>query len=157
MLDEKAVKATFFCLGKNVVSHPDIHNDILTSGHAVGSHGYDHLNVWETDYTLYIENIYKTKEIISGNLFRPPYGKITRKFLKYITNEYRLVLWSLLSFDYEKNITAAECLEHLKKRTRPGDIVVFHDSKKVPFNIVPLIEEYIDFCRNKGWSFDKIR
>jgi hypothetical protein len=114
------------------------------------------MNAWKTERTTYIENIYRTKGIVPGNLFRPPYGKLTRHIFGEIKRDYRVALWSLLSFDYLQNSSEQKCFNHLKKRTRPGGIVVFHDNGKLSFDLIPLIERYIDFCREQKWEPAKI-
>lgn len=156
LLKEKNVQATFFCLGWKAEENPWLIKEITDAGHSIGTHGYDHLHGWHEDKTKYIENIFRTRNLIPGNLFRPPYGKITRNLYHEISRDYRIVLWSLLSFDYEKNMTADRCLNHLKKRGRDGDIVVFHENKKVPFDVVDVVGKFIDHCREQGLEFGPI-
>lgn len=156
LLKEKKATATFFVLGKKAEAHPELLQQIYSEGHAIGSHGYEHMNGWENPRDRFIENVYKTKGIVPGNLFRPPYGKLTRKIYNDISHDYRVVLWSLLGFDYLKHGSSDACLNHLKRRTRPGNIIVFHDGGNVKFDLVPVVSRFIDYCRERGWEPEKI-
>src|ERR1700757_3048973 len=125
--------ATFFCIGKNVLQYDDIYRRITTEGHTVANHTHNHLNGWKTTNDIYLANIMKAKKYIDSDLFRPPYGKITKLQLRQLTTErFRLrpVMWSVLSGDFDKELTPEKCLQNVIKNAASGSIVVFHDSEK---------------------------
>ncbi len=152
-------KATFFCIGKNVEAHFDIYKRIIEEGHAVGNHTYNHLNGWKTDDKEYLDNIFKAKKIIDSNLFRPPYGKITKFQLKQLPGEkYKLkpIMWSVLSGDFDEKVTREECYLTVSRNAKEGSIVVFHDSGKALPRLryaLPLVLQYFS---KKGFEFKSI-
>ncbi len=152
-------KATFFCIGKNVEEHFDIYKKIIDEGHAVGNHTYDHLNGWKTNDKIYLDNIFKAKKIIDSNLFRPPYGRITKFQLQQLQGEkYNLkpVMWSVLSGDFDEKISGEQCYLTVVKKAKAGSIVVFHDSAKAMGRLsyaLPLVLKY--FTEN-GFEFKRI-
>ncbi len=127
-------KATFFCIGNNVLKHPNIYESILKAGHKVGNHTYDHLNGWETEVNLYLENIKDGANLIESNLFRPPYGRITKKQIKAVKESTdlpnQIIMWDILSADFDLKINGEDCARNVIKHTKPGSIIVFHDSQK---------------------------
>jgi peptidoglycan/xylan/chitin deacetylase (PgdA/CDA1 family) len=127
-------KATFFCIGNNVLKHPNIYESILSEGHKVGNHTYDHLNGWKTETDLYIENIKDAANLIESNMFRPPYGRITKKQIKALKESTdlpnQIIMWDILSADFDLKLNGEECARNVIKHTKPGSIIVFHDSQK---------------------------
>ena len=151
--------ATFFCIGKNVVENPLIFSRIQDEGHAVGNHTYDHLNGWKTSETEYLQNIAKAAKYIDSNLFRPPYGRIKakqHKALGKLDKPLKVVMWSVLSGDFDVNITPEKCCENVLKNAESGSVIVFHDSEKAYERLryaLPLVLEYFS---GKGYQFEKI-
>ena len=125
-------KATFFCIGKNVAAYPEIYKRIIRDGHATGNHTYNHLNGWRTADAEYLKNVREAAAVIDSNLFRPPYGRITRFQAKLLMEKmgYKIIMWTVLSGDFDENLPGERCLENVVKNTRPGSVVVFHDSEK---------------------------
>jgi peptidoglycan-N-acetylglucosamine deacetylase len=126
-------KATFFCIGKNVVENPLIFDRILREGHAVGNHTYNHLNGWRTSKTDYLQNVQEAAKYIDSDLFRPPYGRISstqRRNLLMLEKPFKIIMWSILSGDFDKNITPEQCCNNVLKNAESGSIIVFHDSEK---------------------------
>jgi peptidoglycan/xylan/chitin deacetylase (PgdA/CDA1 family) len=128
-------RGTFFCLGKNVEKHPDIYKKIIDEGHAVGNHTYSHLRGWQTNNTEYYNDIQLANDLMSSTLFRPPYGSIKTSQIKYISEEFNIVMWDVLSQDYSQNITPQKVLSNVLNSVRGGSIVVFHDSLKAQPNL----------------------
>ena len=124
-------KATFFCLGKQVEKHPTLFDQIISEGHQVGNHGYDHFNGWETKTEEYINNVIKASELIDSKLFRPPYGKMKVSQIKILKENYKLVLWDVSAQDYLPNITADKVVSNVENHTTEGSIIVMHDNGKV--------------------------
>lgn len=163
LLETENIKATFFCIGSNVQKYPAIFKKIINNGHSVGNHTFNHLLGWKTSTSTYIENAALCKAEINKhlfkdiNLFRPPYGKIS--FLQSIQlrkKGYKIIMWDILSEDYNQNISPTKCLKNIKK-TKPGSIIVFHDSIKAQKNLEHTLPKAIKYLKNKGFVFDVIR
>jgi peptidoglycan/xylan/chitin deacetylase (PgdA/CDA1 family) len=152
-------KATFFCIGKNVLLHNDIYRRITTEGHTIANHTYNHLNGWKTDNDIYLENIAEAKKHIDSKLFRPPYGKITKSQLQQLTTkrfQLHTIMWSVLSGDFDKKITPEKCLHNVIKNAKNGSIVVFHDSEKAFERLQYALPKVLEYFTEQGYSFEKI-
>ena len=147
------VKATFFCLGEKAKTHKEPFNRILSCGHAIGNHGYRHLSGWRTSTKKYVQNALKTSTVFKTNLFRPPYGRITPLQAFKISKHYNIIMWSLMSRDYSKKITPGTCLDKLFKRIKPGDIIVFHDSKQAAGTCLFALPGFIEYAKAEGYEF----
>lgn len=156
LLRQHQIKATFFCLGKNVEAFPEIYQQIINEGHAVGNHSYDHPSGWKTDKEIYFENVKQAANFISSNLFRPPYGRITRAQAKEIKESYKIIMWNVLSGDYDPKLSAERCLYNVLKNTKSGSIIVFHDSIKASKKLMSILPQAIETLWNNGFVFDKI-
>jgi peptidoglycan-N-acetylglucosamine deacetylase len=150
--------ATFFCIGKNVLEFPGIYKRILEERHAVGNHTQDHLNGWKTADEVYLSNIGEAAKYIDSNLFRPPYGKITRFQAKQLQEKqgYRIVMWSVLSGDFDTGLAPAACWKNVLKATGDGSIVVFHDSAKAMERMAYALPRVLEYYSEKGYRFEKI-
>lgn len=149
-------KATFFCIGKNVEDNFDLYKKIIEEGHAVGNHTYNHLNGWDTDDKIYLDNIFKARKIIDSNLFRPPYGKISRFQLQQLSGDkFKLkpVMWSVLSGDFDKEVKGEECYLTVTKNAKEGSIVVFHDSEKALERLQHALPLVLKYFTEKGFEF----
>jgi peptidoglycan-N-acetylglucosamine deacetylase len=142
--------ATFFCIGKNVQLYPEVYARILSEGHSVGNHTHDHVNGWKIKNIDYLDNITKATAYIKSPLFRPPYGKIRSSQAKEIKNalhqtEGKIIMWDVLSADFDQTITPAQCSENVLQNATAGSIIVFHDSEKARTNLgyaLPMVLEY---------------
>ena len=123
-------KATFFCVGDNVRKYPEIYQRIIAEGHSVGNHTYNHLNGWNNDLDTYLENIKKCDNIVSSDLFRPPYGKMKPNQSAVIKTEKSIIMWDVLSGDFDQTISREKCLSNVMDNFVPGSIIVFHDNLK---------------------------
>jgi peptidoglycan-N-acetylglucosamine deacetylase len=147
-------KATFFCVGENAAKNPSVLQAIKLSGHTIGNHTYNHLKGWQTADFTYIRNTLNAIPVTSGNLFRPPYGRITKKQgLLLRSKGFRIIMWSLLSCDYLKTLNKQKALDALIKHSKPGSIVVFHDSSKARVNLEWLLPRYMEAMKQKGMKF----
>lgn len=158
-LDKYNAKATFFCIGKNVVEHPGIYKAILDRGHTVGNHTYDHLNGWKTSNAAYLQNILKAGKYIDSRLFRPPYGRISLKQhrqLQQLDKPFNVVMWSVLSGDFDLNITPEQCLQTVLKNTESGSVIVFHDSEKAFEKLRYALPEVLKYFSGKGYQFERL-
>jgi peptidoglycan/xylan/chitin deacetylase (PgdA/CDA1 family) len=158
-LKKYKAKATFFCIGKNVALYPDVYARIIEEGHAVGNHTYTHMNGYKSADEDYLEDIYSAKKIIDSNLFRPPYGRITRfqqSCLKQPRYQLKTIMWSVLSGDFDQSITKEKCLKNVLYTTKKGSIVVFHDSEKAAEKMMYALPEVLKYFSEKGFGFDSI-
>ncbi|WP_396157879.1 polysaccharide deacetylase family protein [Flavobacterium sp.] len=164
ILDNHHIKATFFCIGDNVRKHPEIVQKIISKQHSVGNHTYSHLKGWKTKTKTYISNTEACEiklnslfKIRNSKLFRPPYGKITPwQSYKLRKLGYKIIMWDVLSKDYDASISAEKCYENVIKNVSSGSIIVFHDSNKAKENILNSLEKAIETLKNKGFNFEKI-
>lgn len=152
ILKKYGTKATFFCVGENVVKHPQIFERIISEGHIVGNHTFNHLNGWKTDDKTYFENIEKCSKTMNSVLFRPPYGRIKLSQYNNVKKKHKVVLWDVLSMDYDVRLSAEECFGIVKKNTRPGSVIVFHDSVKAAPKIPVLLTKTLDFIKEQGFQ-----
>ena len=150
--------ATFFCIGKNIAAHPDIYKRILSEGHATGNHTYDHLNGWKTKDKTYFENIIQASKYIDSRLFRPPYGRISRFQAKQAAEKmnFTIVMWSVLSADFDMAITPQKCWRNVKRSAGNGSIIVFHDSEKAMGRMAYALTETLEYFSKKGFVFEKL-
>lgn len=149
-------KASFFCIGKNVAAHPAIYARILEEGHSVGNHTYSHLNGWRTDNVVYLEDIAATSALVHSNLFRPPYGRVKRSQLKKLqtTNpKLQTIMWDVLSGDFDTNLTPEGCLANVLYHSKPGSIVLFHDSTKAWERMRYALPKVLEHFSREGYTF----
>jgi len=168
-------KATFFCVGANIEKHPEIFQQIISEGHSIGNHTYNHLNGWKTNTKEYSDNVSKCESsinsyrlsIISNQsnshcspitvhrlpLFRPPYGKIKRSQFSIFNSQFSIIMWDVLSGDFDKKLSEEKCLKNVLTKTREGSIVVFHDSIKAKRNLQFALPKFLEYFSQKGFSF----
>ncbi len=151
-LDQYNMKASFFCVGDNARKHPETLQQITQKGHQLGNHTMHHIKGWKTSTADYLKDIQLCEEYLQTNLFRPPYGRITRQQIKALKNDYKIVMWSLLSCDFDQSLNCESALHGLKNKTKNGSIVVFHDSLKAEKNLRYLLPKYLEFLHNKGYT-----
>ena len=167
ILKSEGIKATFFCIGDNIKKHPEIYKRILIEGHQTGNHTFNHLNGWKTETNHYIDNfkLCETEHlklpIAIGTehsfLFRPPYGKIKPSQSKAIRQlGYKIIMWDVLSYDFDPTISVEKCLENVISNTEQGSIIVFHDSLKAEKNLRFALPKAIQILKDKGFVFDVI-
>ena len=154
-------KATFFCIGKNVLSYPNIFETIVKEGHAIGNHTYDHLNGWKTRTAHYLNNISCAASLIESNLFRPPYGRIKKNQINKIRIDQKLpqqiIMWDVLSADFDTSITGEQCVRNVIKNTSAGSIIVFHDSAKAMERLTYALPIVLKHFQQMGYSMEVIR
>jgi len=149
-------KATFFCLGKNVEQFPEIYQRIINEGHVVGNHTYDHPNGWKTKDSGYFNNVKHCSELVDSKLFRPPYGKISRSQHKVLKDDYTIVMWDVLSGDFDLSITPEKCLDNVINNSSKGSIIVMHDSLKAEKNLRYALPKMLDHFTSDGFIFKNL-
>ncbi len=165
-LKKYEAKATFFCIGDNIRKHSDIFRQVIEAGHSVGNHTFHHLNGWNNTIRKYVEDAEQCQKIININckpnvvndkLFRPPYGKIRpRQSVLLRKKGYKIIMWSILSADYDVTLSKEQCLENVIRNIQPGSIIVFHDSLKAFPRLEYALPRTLEFLKEKGFSFKKL-
>ncbi|CAG0993124.1 Peptidoglycan-N-acetylglucosamine deacetylase [Flavobacteriales bacterium] len=150
VLSKNNAKATFFCTGKNVEKNPAIYQCILQEGHTVGNHSFMHQNGWKTNDIDYIEDVKRGSSLIHSNLFRPPYGKITFSQIEKLKIDFKIVMWSVLSADFDNTISPQQCLKNSIEQIKSGSIIVFHDSEKAKKNMLYTLPRFLEHCHAKN-------
>jgi peptidoglycan-N-acetylglucosamine deacetylase len=164
-LGRYSLKATFFCIGDNIKKNPNLFTRLLKDGHAAGNHTYHHLSGWKTCCRHYLEDIALCDSALDStsnafrkqgkHFFRPPYGRITRKQISSLRGR-AIIMWDVLSVDYNRRLSAESCLRNTVRAIRPGSIVVFHDSYKAEKNLTYVLPRMIESCMGLGYSFRPI-
>lgn len=162
-LSEFNAKATFFCIGDNIEKYPAIFQSIVNEGHIVGNHTYHHLNGWKTTNQKYIEDSGLCESLITRlvanntKLFRPPYGKIKSVQAKSLIDKgYKIIMWDVLSADFDNQISPEKCLENVIKNTQPGSIIVFHDSVKSFKNLEYTLPKFLTYLKQNNYVCEVI-
>ena len=156
-------KATFFCIGDNIRKYPEVFKEVVKEGHSIGNHTFNHLNGWKTNTQNYIENAklfekeYGKLSTETCKLFRPPYGKITPSQSKILRKmSYKIIMWDVLSVDFDVTITPEQCLENVLQNVKSGSIIVFHDSVKAFANLEYVLPRTLEFLEQKGFVCAKL-
>ena len=152
ILDRFEVKATFFCVGENVSRFPDVFDEVKRRGHTVGNHTFNHLKGFEYSTDDYVRNVKKASEFIDSRLFRPPHGQIKPSQIKALKDDYLIIMWDFITYDYDKRIEPEKIIAEVKKRSRNGSIVVFHDSLKAEKNVLQVLPEALRFWKENGYE-----
>jgi peptidoglycan/xylan/chitin deacetylase (PgdA/CDA1 family) len=159
ILQQYNAKATFFCIGDNIRKHPDIFEQVKNAGHTIGNHTYNHLKGWETDDKTYLENFLLADELINSRLFRPPYARIKRsqvKLLKEAKPGLKIIMWNILSADYDTQLQPKKCLDNVLRHTASGDIVLFHDSLKAFERLEYVLPRAMEEWSKEGYVFKSV-
>ena len=154
LLEKHAIKATFFCVGGNVCKYPDVFRQIVKAGHQTGNHTFGHLQGFKYSTKQYMEDVEKADTVIKSRLFRPPYGQFRHSQLVKLKEKYEIVLWDVITRDYNRSIGGEFVLNVVKKYARNGSIIVFHDSIKAEKNLHYALPRAIDFLLEEGYKFD---
>ena len=154
ILKQYNIKATFFCVGENVKKNTAVYQRILAESHSVGNHTFNHLNGWSTHSNKYIENIEQCAQLVHTNLFRPPYGRTRKSQVKQLRPHYSIIMWDVLSGDYNKKTSNEKCLQNVIDNIRNGSIIVFHDSIKAQKKLEYALPRFIEYALKNGFEFD---
>ena len=152
ILDDFGVKATFFCVGDNVRKHPEVYKEVISRGHAVGNHTFNHIKGFDYLADEYVENVKKASEYIQSGLFRPPHGQIPPKKIKCLRADYKIIMWDIITYDYDKTFSAAKIMRLIRRKSRNGSIVVFHDSLKSEKNVLEALPKALTFWKKEGYE-----
>lgn len=156
-------KATFFCIGENVVKHADVYKRLIDEGHSVGNHTHHHINGWKTDDTIYLKDIEEASAHIQSSLFRPPYGRISKSQIKKISkgeivsSQLSIIMWNILAGDWDTGISPEKCYRRIKNKITAGDIIVFHDSEKARDRMSYALPLLLNDFTSMGYQFAAMR
>lgn len=153
ILQKHDIKATFFCIGKNVEDYSEIFKRILLEGHAIGNHSYSHRSGWKIPVDEYVADVNNAAKNIKSNLFRPPYGRITPLQFKVLKEKYKIIMWDVLSKDYDSTVSDEEVINNVIENVSPGSIVVMHDNDKTATRMERILPPIITELKNTNWSF----
>ncbi|MFC3562170.1 polysaccharide deacetylase family protein [Pedobacter jamesrossensis] len=166
-------KATFFCIGDNITKNPEVFERVKNDGHAIGNHTFNHLKGWITDDETYVKNALKCQALTQTNLFRPPYGRIKKSQiiklkaeslklkvknskLKAENCQLQIIMWDILSGDFDINLSPEKCYLNVIKHTRNGSIIVFHDSLKAADRLMYALPKVLQYFSEKGYQFSSL-
>lgn len=156
-------KATFFCVGDNIRKYPGLFHKLIEQGHAIGNHTFNHLKAWHTGRENYLENINKCRteiqkhiELTGKALFRPPHGQWTPRSIKKLISDYNVIMWDVLTYDFDKHHSAGYSLRKSIDSTQPGSIIVFHDNYKAESKLRTMLPEYLEHFSLRGYSFENL-
>jgi peptidoglycan/xylan/chitin deacetylase (PgdA/CDA1 family) len=156
ILKQYNAKATFFCIGDNVRKHPEVFEQVKQAGHAIGNHTFNHLNGWHTDDETYLDNFLQADGLIGSKLFRPPYGRIKRSQIKLLQEAkpgIKIVMWNVLSADFDAATSPEKCLDNVVKNVKGGEIVLFHDSLKARDRMEYALPRALEYWSRAGFEF----
>ncbi|MGO4878178.1 polysaccharide deacetylase family protein [Pedobacter sp. AJM] len=158
-------KATFFCIGDNIVKHPEIYAKVIKDSHAIGNHTFNHLKGWKTDDETYLQNTLKCQQLTQTNLFRPPYGRIKKSQIASLQSlvqspksdsKLNIVMWDVLSGDFDIKLSPEKCYQNVIKHTENGSIIVFHDSLKAFDRLEYALPRVLKYFTDKGFTFSTL-
>lgn len=153
ILDKYNVSATFFCVGENVQKYPHVYEEVLKRGHKTANHTFNHLKGFSVPTKDYVANVLKASEYINSRLFRPPYGRITYRQRKLLQSKFEIIMWDLITHDYNRKLSPETILKTVKRFSRNGSIIVFHDSIKAKENVLTVLPLAIEYLKGEGYSF----
>jgi len=156
-LEKFKAKATFFCVGDNVKKHPTVFEQVKKQGHAIGNHTSNHLNGWATDNVPYFHNVRHCASLVNSVLFRPPYGKLRPKQAQFLQRHYRIVMWDVLSGDFDAHVSPEQCFKNVINNAQNGSIVVFHDSLKAKENLEYALPAVLGYFSERGYRFERLK
>lgn len=149
-------KGTFFCVGENAEKYPEVLQQVIDQGHSIGNHTYQHLNGWATENLPYFHNVRKCAHSVNSNLFRPPYGRLRPKQAQFLQRHYRVVMWDVLSGDFDQRLEPQQCLGNVMMKSAPGSIIVFHDSLKAERNLKYALPRVLEYFSLQGYRFEAL-
>jgi len=157
VLNSFNAKASFFCVGQNVEKNPEIFNRLIEEGHSIGSHTHHHLSGWSTNNLDYILDVRTAARICHSKLFRPPYGRLRPSQVRFLKHHYKIVMWDVLSGDFDPNISADACFQNIIRNTRSGSIIVMHDSLKTFEKLRLVLPRVLQHFTDLGYQFSAIQ
>lgn len=156
-LDKYNAKASFFCVGHNIEKNPLIFDEMISGDHCIGNHSFNHLSGWTTGNFNYIQNVHKGAAISNSMLFRPPYGRIRPSQLKVLKHYYKLIMWDVLSGDFDPKLNPSQCFDNVINNAISGSIIVFHDSVKSKTKLLEVLPRVLKYYTDRGFNFKSLK
>jgi len=156
VLDHYQAKATFFCNGKQALENPDIIELIKESGHGLGNHTFSHIDGWKSSGKDYFRDVKRCEDVFHSSLFRPPFGRITPEQARILSNEYHIIMWSLMTFDFHPKVNSERSLRIIKRKAVPGSIILMHDSEKAAGNVISILTGVLEYFSGLGFVFNSL-
>ncbi len=159
LLEKYNAKASFFCIGNNVEKYQEVYARIVEAGHTIGNHTYNHLNGWKNEDETYIKDVVRAADWMDTKIFRPPYGRMSsfqERLLSRGPLQLKTIMWTVLSGDFDKNISKETCYTNVRERVEGGSIVVFHDSEKAADRMLYALPLILEYYSKKGWRFEAL-
>lgn len=156
ILSKYNAKGTFFCIGANVEKHPELYQQIIDEGNAVGNHSYSHRSGWKMSKSSYVEDVARAKKHIDSNLYRPPYGRLKRSQASVLSEDYNIIMWDVMPGDFDASRSADQCYSSIIKNTTSGSIIVLHDNLKSKSNVLDVLPRALEYFKTQGYRFDTI-
>jgi peptidoglycan/xylan/chitin deacetylase (PgdA/CDA1 family) len=155
-LESYNAKATFFCVGDNVQKHSEVFQQVIEGGHSVGNHTFNHLNGWATENIPYFHNVRRCAHLVKSELFRPPYGRLMPKQAQFLQRHYRIIMWDILSGDFDEQLSKEQCLKNVTNHARSGSVIVFHDSLKAQERLEYVLPKVLKKYTELGYTFEAL-
>jgi peptidoglycan/xylan/chitin deacetylase (PgdA/CDA1 family) len=149
-------KATFFCIGKNIEANPDVFECVKAEGHVIGNHTWDHCNGRDTATATYLDSVERCQQLTGTTLFRPPYGRLMPAQGRALRDRWTVVMWSVLSADFDARKDGEHCTRNVLKHAAPGGIVVFHDSAKAWPRLELALPKVLEHFSAQGYTFKSL-
>jgi peptidoglycan-N-acetylglucosamine deacetylase len=153
ILEHHHAKATFFCVGENVQKYPQLFDSVKAAGHGLGNHTFNHLPAWRSPAGDYLRNVDECRKVVNSRLFRPPHGQLTPWLIHELSPHFKIILWTVLTGDFDQQVSPERCAENALRNTRPGAIVVFHDSIKASKNMLFALPVFLEHFKSRGAEF----
>ena len=155
-LKKYKAKATFFYLGSKVEKYPQLMKRCQDENHKIGNHTYSHPNGWITKNSSYYQDIEKANKLLNSNLFRPPYGRIKPSQINHLKKHYKIIMWDILSWDFDKKTSTEECYNNIINNTKSGSIIVLHENEKSAKNVKEVLPKILSYFSLQGFKFEKL-
>lgn len=155
ILADYNAQATFFCVGENAQRYPELIDRIVDDNHLIGNHSHQHISGWKSNVANYTNNVHKAKSFIPSILFRPPYGQISYQQIKELKKDYKIIMWSVLSGDFDTSLSSEQCLFNVLQ-SKAGDIIVFHDNYKAQDKVLDVLPKFLKYFKNRGYTFEHL-
>ena len=156
ILDRYGVKATFFMVGDNVRRHPELYQEVKRRGHTVGNHTMHHLQGMKSRSITYLRDIAEADSLIGSRLFRPPHGIMRWAQARTIKRRYNIIMYDVVTRDYSRKLSPERVFDNVRKYTRDGSIIVFHDSLKARDNVLEVLPRALEWLKEQGYEFGKL-
>ena len=156
LLDSKGIKATFFMVGDNVRRNPELLHEVLRRGHSVGNHTMHHLQGMKVPSPRYLRDISQAAALIDSRLYRPPHGIMRCGQARVIRHHYDIIMYDVVTRDYSRKLTPQQVIDNVRRYTRNGSIIVFHDSLKAERNLRQALPASIDWLLAQGYAFEAL-